>query len=441
MNSFKIEIDNIQNVSRLVFEVDLECGKIICIVGKNGAGKTTFIKSIANLLRADTFKKTSSPYIFNHNSKVSCLIDSTHYTWAYKEKLQTIDSNDVIPDYVAKNIIGELPLPYGERFNFFQKISNIDKKIREKYITKNYSTPTQLIDWYKKIYNSDKFNKLQEVDIDDKKYYLLPQANDKYIREDYFSSGEYFILSIYRLIQQQKKLIVIDELDISLDAGAQVHLIKELRDFCKKQSVTLIFTTHSLAIMKMLEDNELFYFKNDKGVCAIEKLSYNYIKSILYQFEGWDKYILTEDKVLLDFITWQLKNYTPTKKYRIIKIGTANSVIRLMQENQDKEFLSAKNNVISVLDGDQKGKYPENLNVIFLPFESAEKELKKLYVNTPSNPFFGGVVTSEHDTKGRAIFIAMKKIHSQNEIFEFITNGNQSVVHQFQQDLQDFINR
>ena len=35
------------------------------------------------------------------------------------------------------------------------------------------------------------------------------------IREDDFSSGEYMIVQIYKLMQKKCKLIVIDELDIS----------------------------------------------------------------------------------------------------------------------------------------------------------------------------------------------------------------------------------
>ncbi len=451
MNYFKIEIDHLQSIKHLEFELeakDLNSGKLMCIVGKNGVGKTTFIKSIANLLRADIFKETSSPYIFNKNSKITYHIDSDCYTHTYNEKFKTIDSKDVVADTIKNKIIGELPLPHGERFKFFQAISDLDKEIRQKYIAEDYKTPEKLITWYKNIYTSDKFDELKEVTINKKQYYFLPQEDNRYIREDYFSSGEYFILSIYRLIQQQKKLIVIDELDISLDASAQVHLLKELRKFCKMQSVTLIFTTHSLAIMKMLkdEDDELFYLENTKGQCEITKRSYSYIKGILYQFKGWDKYILTEDKLLRDFIEWQLKNDNLKKKHITIPIGTAGSVIKLMRKNNGEEFFSTGKNVISVLDGDQKNEtpytdYEDKSKILLLPFESIEKELRKLYDKDKDNDFFKGVKTSDSDSKGRAIFNRMKTIHSQNEIFQFVTESDKSKVKEFKCALQKFINQ
>ncbi len=449
MNYFKIEIDHLQSIKHLEFELeakDLNSGKLMCIVGKNGVGKTTFIKSIANLLRADIFKETSSPYIFNKNSKITYHIDSDCYTHTYNEKFKTIDSKNVVADTIKNKIIGELPLPHGERFKFFQAISDLDKEIRQKYIAEDYKTPEKLITWYKNIYTSDKFDELKEVTINKKQYYFLPQEDNRYIREDYFSSGEYFILSIYRLIQQQKKLIVIDELDISLDASAQVHLLKELRDFCQKQFVTLIFTTHSLAIMKMLENDELFYLENINGQCEITEQSYNYIKGILYQFEGWDKYILTEDEVLLNFIEWQLQleSNKLRKKHITIPIGTAGSVIALMRKNNGEEFFSIGKNVISVLDGDQKDdkRYKDEPNILFLPFESIEKKLVELYDNDSNNDFFkGNKVDNKVKRRNKKFFDMMERIYPQNEIFQFITKSDKLKVEEFKCALQKFINQ
>lgn len=447
MKHFKIKIDHLQSIKHLELEIGLNSGKLMCIVGKNGVGKTTFIKSIANLLRADIFKETSSPYIFNKNSKITYHIDSECYTYTYNERFKTIDSKNVIEDAIKNKIIAELPLPDGERFKFFQTISGLDKEIRQKYIEEDYKTPEELIKWYQNIYTSDKFDALKEVTINNKQYYFLPQKDNQYIREDYFSSGEYFILSIYRLIQQQKKLIVIDELDISLDASAQVHLLKELRDFCEMQSVTLIFTTHSLAIMKMLKDDELFYLENTNGQCEITKRSYNYIKGILYQFKGWDKYILTEDKLLRDFIEWQLKNDNLKKKHITIPIGTAGSVIALMRKNNGEEFFSTGKNVISVLDGDQKDdkRYKDEPSILFLPFESIEKKLLELYDNDSNNDFFKGTEVDNGVKKAKRrikkFFDIMERIYPQNEIFQFITKSDKLKVEEFKCALQKFINQ
>ena len=222
MNNFKITISNIQNIKKLEWSIDLTQNQLIGIVGRNSIGKTTFIKAIKNLLSADTFNKTSSPLpsIFNKDSSICYEIDNKKYIFDYNPKLKELDYKGVIPEYIKTEISSELPLPYGERFTFLQSISSKDKIIREKYISKQYDTPCKLIKLYKKIYNSGKFDNLKYVTVKKNRYYFLPFEDDYYLREDYFSSGEYFILSIYRAIHTQpiKKLIIIDEIDISLDA-------------------------------------------------------------------------------------------------------------------------------------------------------------------------------------------------------------------------------
>ena len=45
-----------------------------------------------------------------------------------------------------------------------------------------------------------------------------------------------------------RKLIVIDEIDISLDAAAQAKLVEQLRLSCQKYAVNIVFTTHSLTL-------------------------------------------------------------------------------------------------------------------------------------------------------------------------------------------------
>merc|ERR1711879_883483 len=161
-----------------------------------------------------------------------------------------------------------------------------------------------------RIYGENRFEKLKQVEIKKTTYYFIlkDEADRYYIREDYFSSGEYFVVNLFKQIQQGKKLIVIDEIDISLDASAQVNLVKVLREYCEQYETNIVFTTHSLALMKTLQDDELYYMETfqKQGIDQISVMarSYNFVKSVMYGFTGFDRYILTEDKCLANYIEY-----------------------------------------------------------------------------------------------------------------------------------------
>jgi ABC-type multidrug transport system ATPase subunit len=357
MDVFTCRLFEIQHIKELYFNIDLSKNQLICIVGKNGAGKTTLVRAIQNLKFADTFTTTASPYIFNKNSLIRYTIDGEVYEFQYNSKLLTIDTKSIVHKEIKQGIYAELPIPHGERFNHFQRLSEIDEELRKSISLEEYSKPDDLIEFLSKIYKSDRFENLKEIKIKGKRYYFILKENGFYIREDYLSSGEHFIINLYKIIQRQCKLIVIDEIDISLDASAQVHLIAELRVFCEQYGVNIVFTTHSLALMETLKDAELYYMENNNAEVSLKEVTYNYIRSELFCFQGrWDKYILVEDDVLEQYISHLInQNKTPPFfTYKIIYIGGASNVIDLMKRNEIAHFFSSPENVISILDGDKK---------------------------------------------------------------------------------------
>ena len=454
MNKFSLCIENLQHIKKLNFEIDISNSGIMAIVGRNGVGKTMLFKAIQNFATSNTFKNTSNNYIYQDDSKITYHINEAEevYQFLYNSNVETLDYEGEVNSESIDKITVELPIPFGERFKQFQKLGNQDKSIRAAIVSGNTNKPEELISLLNYIYDSDKFDNLVEINIKSEKFYAITLKESLYIREDYLSSGEYFIVNIYKYIKQGKKLIAIDEIDISLDSMAQVRFIEKLRELSIAYELKLFFSTHSLALIKTLEKDELFYMELNDGICTYEKKSYNYIKSLLYGFHDYDKYILTEDIMLNSFIEYLLNNENIFSKYILLEIGGDVQVISLLDRNHIKEIFDKKQNVISVLDGDKShmSAYNKREDILFLPFDSIEKDFFEYFKNGEFGEFSDEQLRSynfqgslEDRKAGKKIYemFIKNKLKSEKEIFDFLCSKNECKVEEFKETLVNFLNR
>lgn len=456
MNLFKIRLKNIQHIKQLEYEIDLSKNSLHCIVGKNGVGKTTLIKAIENFKESNTLDKLSRINIIQANSEITYTVNEIKYkfTSSLDNDRYILDTKETPSQGYKDNIYTELPIPIGRRFDTYEKLGgSIGEAIKTSFALGTYSDkPVELIKILHDIYDNDKFNNIEEISIQNTKYYIKPLSAENYIREDDFSSGEYMLIQIYKLIKTGCKLIVIDELDISLDSSAQVNFIKELRKLTNLYELNIIFTTHSLAIMKVMEDSELYYMgKKDDDIIIIENKSYNYIKSLLFQFDGHDKIILTEDKMLKAYLEHLLSSNSSIHfKYEIIYIAGASQVVDLMFRNREANFFNTKI-VMSFLDGDKRSDYSEQDNIEFLPFESIEKEIYRLYKENKldaqvTDKALLEVKLSETKQNGNSLSDKAKaKIVIDNlgfnysQCINFVTDENQDKTEEIKQKIINFL--
>ncbi len=451
MNFFKIEIKNIQHIKSLKCEFDLSNHGLHCIVGKNGVGKTTFIKVLQN------FKETN---FLDKSSRINIIKKDSYIEYQFNEEKFRFDSDIIDSKYILdtkahlnqdiqNNIFTELPLPKGKRFNAYDRLGEIADDFRQKFALSEYIAPIDLIDIFKEVYQNDKFENLKEIKIGDISYYILPLDEQNYIREDDFSSGEYMLIQIYKLIQDRNKLIVIDEIDISLDAAAQVRFMKVLDKLAKKYELNIIFTVHSLAIMKVFSsdgiDGYLYYMEEFEEQITIEKCSYNFIKAELFQFIGYDKIILTEDKMLFDYIEYLLKDESFFNTYRIIPCGGFGETLKIQDTNKNHNILGTKN-VKIVLDNDKFEKYKDKEFIYFIPFDDIEMECLSLYRSKEIENF------DEIDTELRKIpkekdksKFVVENLQKNNKytlvkLFEIINNNSSKTVEEFKKNIVEFLN-
>ena len=378
----RVEIQNIRPISHLSFEIDLSQHGIFCIVGKNGAGKTTLAKAIMNLALADTFVKTSLDSIFNVDSKISYTVGAEQYLFTYDENQRTVTSRKPV-QLAHKNLVSvEMPVPHGQRFTFFRTLADRDDEIRQSVVLERYTKPTELIEFLSDIYRGNRFDELVEIEFSRGVCCCFVLPDKRYIREDYFSSGEYFLINLFRKLSKKTPLVVIDEIDVSLDASTQARLANQLRRLCVKNESTLVFTTHSLALMQTLEPGEIRYLEraNDKANSELEPMSFNGVKFLMFGFKGFDRYILTEDERLKQLLEYIIARYcSPTfYSYQVIHVGGHGYIKRMMEHNADYGYLGPANCVIGVKDGDQADN-KQAPQIYCLPIKNIEDAFHALY--------------------------------------------------------------
>lgn len=353
---FTVEIEHVQPVLSLRFTVDLAEPGIVCIAGKNGAGKTTLARAIMNFSLADTFTRTAADRIFGPGSLIRYSVDEMRYEFRYDPDLRTINTRAPVPGNFKKLISVELPMPHGQRFNFFMTLFNADHDIRSKIVLGHYEWPGRLIEFLSNIYGERRFDDLIAVRFRHGTCCCILREDGWYLREDYFSSGEYFLINLFKKITEGKRLVFIDEIDISLDASAQARLASELRILCRESNTKLVFTSHSLAIMQTLEAGELIYLERGETGATLTPMSFSFVKSLMFGFRGYDRFIITEDDVLKGLLEYVIQRYCqPTFfSYVIIIAGSGAQAVEMMRRNRRSEFLGPAAHVITVLDGDQR---------------------------------------------------------------------------------------
>lgn len=50
--------------------------------------------------------------------------------------------------------------------------------------------------------------------------------------------------------------------------------------------MSVVFTTHSMAIMRTMNDGELYYMSCEGDAITTQPVSYNYVKSVLLVLQG-----------------------------------------------------------------------------------------------------------------------------------------------------------
>jgi len=449
MTKDKITIENIKCISRLSVEFNYPESKFIVITGKNGIGKTSLIKAFHLISDPDIFQKSSGLNAIRHDSKITFNIDGFDgFSFDFNEKLGVLDTKDKLPS--INQIIAELPIPYGNRFKQFSLISNHDSAIRTNIAASEYGRADELICFLSQIYQNDKFNELKTTKVKNYEFYFILLYDDYYVREDHLSSGEYFLIQLYRIITSGAKLVLIDELDVALDAAAQVKLYTGIKPLLERYSSRLIVISHSLAFMNTVDDGGLYYLEDNSGSITLEQRSFGYIKSDLYGFEGYDRYILTEDEVLEGFVEYIIIFYSvrPYYQHRTIGVGGWTQLKMIIEKNDRDKIFSYSSNVLAIVDGDAYPslvrEYNGSTEIYQSPVADIEMFIYKMRDTLLQNieiPIYTESNDPKKASKSYWKYLTIDKGMQKNELYQIIIDSEQEKCQHLVAKIKIFLER
>jgi ABC-type multidrug transport system ATPase subunit len=363
----QIRIKNLRNFVNLSFNMP-DRGVWLLTAG-NGAGKTSLLACMRRIGYANAFpihfpSSLESTRLDNYSkASITYCINGEEVEYAYRGErwaprprrnsrlFDQFGYSSVI--YIGANADRITPRP--EDFNP-TKVAKADN-----YIVNNAN----------EIFETTKFSELKTISLTrgtGNQAFVLTTGKSpfSYHSEKHFSLGELCILKLLREIKNcpNNSLLLIDELEMALHPRAQVKLLEYLKKESQNKSLTIIFSTHSVTLLKTISRGNIIYLQNNLGI-NVEAIVGCFptfaIGNIALEEEHCpDSLIYVEDEIACS-ITKVLARMCVQEKYgnsslhpsiKIIPIGGFESVITFMQRNQS--ILPTYVNQNALLDEDVK---------------------------------------------------------------------------------------
>jgi ABC-type lipoprotein export system ATPase subunit len=264
-----ITIQNLRNLNSLHFEIP-DRG-VTLLTGSNGSGKTSLLACLRRIGHPSAFQihfpvSLRSDRLDNHsNGTITYQINGESVEYAYRgerwtprpRKNANLFERFGYPSVTYIGASAERFTPRPEDFDT-QHIRGVDIGIKTAA---------------NKIFETQKFSKLRSINLsrgagNDAFVLALNTTPLTYHSEKHFSLGELCVLKLLRLLTNvaNNSMIIVDELEIALHPRAQVNLLRFLENEARNKSLTIIFSTHSVTLLKSVDRRRIIYLeKLDNG--------------------------------------------------------------------------------------------------------------------------------------------------------------------------------
>ena len=369
----KIKLENIRSVSELDFAIP-DRG-VWLLTGGNGAGKSSLLACLRRIGyrlafpihfpgsqrsdKLDSFSGAKITYELNGDSVVYAYSGVRWVPTPKKggEVLDNFGFKRVL--YIAANADRITPRP--EDFD-------VRRTARAKrYIVDNANT----------IFATDRFSDLRTVNVTrgagNQAFVMGHEDSPKtYHSEKNFSMGELCILNLLKQLVDcpNNSLLLIDELELALHPRAQIELLRFLTAEASRKSLTVIFSTHSVSLLKAVQRSQIILL-NNTGSGTVEVVNGCFptfaLGNIALDEERLpDSIVYVEDEMALNIVEPILKlcilqkyngnDLAPT--VRVLPIVAFHAVVKFLRMNLGN--LPAHVSQMAALDEDVKSESLKN---------------------------------------------------------------------------------
>lgn len=344
-----IDISNLRNIRSLHFDIP-DRGVWLLTAG-NGAGKTSLLACLRRIGHPNAFpihfpSSLQSPRLDNHaTGSVTYNINGNTVEYAYRGERWTPRPRKnshlfnqlgyASVTYIGANADRITPRP--EDFDT-RHVRSVDRFI---------------IDAANNIFETKKFSMLRTINLsrgigNDAFVLAIDGSPTTYHSEKHFSLGELCVLKLLKLLKNvnNNSMIIVDELEMALHPRAQVKLLKFLEDQSKLKHLTVIFSTHSVTLLKTIDRQKIIYLDRQEGddVRAIVGCYPTYaIGNIASDEERLpDIMIYSEDLFARDILNAFFEKFAnekfsdPTERptIKVVPVGGFNEVVAFLDRNR-----------------------------------------------------------------------------------------------------------
>lgn len=264
-----IEIRNLRNISKLRFDIP-DRGVWLLAAG-NGGGKTTLLACLRRIGHSNAF-----PIHFPSSFQSNQLDDHSRGEVSYE-----INGEEVVYAYRGERWT---PRPR-KNSNLFSKFGysavsyvgatadRITPRPEDFTPGRIKKAPLDIVNAANSIFETNKFSMLRTMNLtpgSGNEVFMLSLGGAplRFHSEKQFSLGELCVLKLLRILMDVSNngIIIIDELEMALHPRAQVNLLRYLEGRSLERSLTIIFSTHSITLLKSIDRRRIIYLeKQDDG--------------------------------------------------------------------------------------------------------------------------------------------------------------------------------